>query len=461
MPAAQLESSPWMPAQSPPTEVITRAEGIEHLVVQRAQLRVAKGPDRGRTAPICGRSVTVGTDAECDLRLEDSSVSRLQFEVRATPRGYLLKDLGSTNGTFINKLRVGEVFLSAGTRILAGRDSIDFTILAERQEFPLSNHHRFGNLLGRSAAMRRCFALLEQAAASDATVLVEGESGTGKELAAESLHHESARREQPFVIVDCGTIPHNLIESELFGHEKGAFTGAVNTRVGACEAAHGGTLFLDEIGELDLSLQAKLLRFLEKREVRRVGQSDTRRVDVRIVAATNRRLESLVAEGGFREDLFFRLAVIRCELPSLRERPDDIPIIALELARRIRPAVDPLSWLSDRALQVFASYHWPGNVRELRNVLERLAALPDVSPAALLSPGGTAAAQGVTVAPDELSALTYHEAKQRVLDSFERHYVDALLDREHGVVARAAERAGVPRQTLFRLIRKHGLRGDE
>jgi transcriptional regulator with PAS, ATPase and Fis domain len=209
-----------------------------------------------------------------------------------------------------------------------------------------------------------------------------------------------------------------------------------------------------------MSLQPRLLRFLEKREVRRVGDSASRTVDVRVVAATNRRLENMVAEKCFREDLFFRLAVIRCRLPALRERRDDIPLLALELARQIRPHVDPASWLTEESLRLFESYHWPGNVREVRNVLERLAALPDIDPAELLAPAASES-RGPAPAAQALAGLTYHEAKQRVLDSFEKQYVEMVLAEEDRVVARAANRAGVPRQTLFRLIRKHGLRGDE
>ena len=314
-------------------------------------------------------------------------------------------------------------------------------------------------MLGKSAPMRRCFSLLEAAAGCDATVLLEGESGTGKEVAAESVHRLSARAAGPFVVVDCGAIAPNLIESELFGHEKGAFTGAAAAHAGAFERSDGGTLFLDEIGELDAALQPKLLRFLEKREVRRVGGTQAKKVDVRVVAATNRRLEQMAQEGGFREDLFYRLAVIRVELPPLRGRREDVPMLALELAARMRPGVDPASWLDARTLEVLSSYPWPGNVRELRNVLERLAALPDARPELLLDP-----AAGASVSADPLNALeglSYHDAKERILDAFERRYVADVLAKENGVVARAAQRACVPRQTFFRLIRKHGLKESE
>jgi transcriptional regulator with PAS, ATPase and Fis domain len=439
---------------SPPTEVIKHAAGVEHLVVQAAALEVTAGPDKGARVAFRAGTLSVGTDPECDLRLTDGAVSRRQLEIEATPGGFLLRDGGSTNGTFVGDLRVREAWLFPGAEVQVGRTRLRFKPGKERESLPLSPRERFGALLGRSPAMRRCFALFERAAASDSTVLLEGESGTGKEVAAESLHAESPRAAGPFVVVDCGAIPPNLMESELFGHEKGAFTGADRARPGAFERAHSGTLFLDEIGELGTELQPKLLRFLEKREVRRLGGADTRPVDVRVVAATNRRLDDLVAHGGFRQDLFYRLAVIRVELPPLRRRRDDVDLLALELARRLRPDVDPATWLDERALAVLRSHDWPGNVRELRNVIERLAALPELDPGAVLGPAG----EGAAAPGDEaLVHLPYHQAKDRLLDAFERRYVVALLEQEGGVVARAADRAGVPRQTFFRLIKKHGL----
>jgi DNA-binding NtrC family response regulator len=448
-----------------PTEIIRQSGEDEQLVIQEAELAVTAGPDRGRKAGLRQGTVVVGTDPCCDLVLSDPAVSRRQFEIQTTPDGFRLRDGGSTNGTFIDRLRVTEAVLPpGGARIQVGRTRMKFAPRDERRSFPLSRRRRFGALLGESPAMRLCFALLERAAETSSTVLLEGESGTGKEVAAESLHRLSPRTDGPFEVVDCGAIAPSLIESELFGHEKGAFTGATATARGALERADGGTLFLDEVGELALDLQPRLLRFLEKREIRRLGGRETREVDVRVVAATNRRLEDMVRDGRFREDLFFRLAVIRVQLPALRHRRDDVPVIALELARRLRPDVDPRAWLDPGTLEVFAGHDWPGNVRELRNVIERLAALPEIGARALLGVRDDVAAEerpgeGTADAGESLAELPYHEAKERVLGDFERRYVARLLELEQGVVARAAGRAGVPRQTLFRLIRKHGLSG--
>ncbi|MGC4121327.1 MAG: sigma 54-interacting transcriptional regulator [Myxococcales bacterium] len=370
------------------TEVVTLAPGDERLLVRSAKIEVIAGPDRGLSAALRAGALVVGSGAGSDLLLSDRSVSSRHLEIQAAGDGYLLRDLGSTNGTAIGDLKVQAATVAGPVEIALGRTRLRFTPGSEQESFPLSPRESFGSLLGKSPSMRRCFALLERAAQTDSSVLLEGESGTGKEVAAESVHQASPRAGGPFVVVDCGAIAPNLVESELFGHEKGAFTGAVGTRVGAFEQADGGTLFLDEIGELPLEMQPKLLRFLEKREVRRVGGSSARSVNVRVVAATLRRLEERVSEGAFRQDLFFRLAVLRVELPPLRRRREDVPLLALALARKLRKDVDPAAWLPEKTLQVLQSYDWPGNVRELRNVIERLAAVPELGPQALLGAGG-------------------------------------------------------------------------
>jgi DNA-binding NtrC family response regulator len=285
------------------------------------------------------------------------------------------------------------------------------------------------------------FDVLERAARAESTVLIQGESGTGKELAAQAIHAASPRAAGPFVVVDCSALAPSLAESELFGHERGAFTGAVAARTGAFEEASGGTVLLDEIGELPLELQPKLLRALQMRQVRRVGATAYRDIDVRVVASTHRNLARMADEGTFRDDLYYRLAVVVVTLPPLRQRTEDIPLLARELARQIRPN-EPVT-LDASIVAALAAYAWPGNVRELRNALERLLVLGE-------APEGLAPVSDV---------LAYHDARRRALDAFERSYCRELLETSGGVVARAAERAGLSRQMLHRLLRRHGVEG--
>jgi two-component system, NtrC family, response regulator GlrR len=434
------------------TQIYQRPDGQHVLVLQKSRLVVQRGPDRGSSFVIDRPHVVVGTDADCDLRLADAAVSRRQFEVRLTPGGHVLRDLESTNGTVVEGMRVVEAYLRRGARIEVGRTTLRFTPLHESVELLLSPRESFGDALGRSPAMRHVFAMLERVAPTDTTILLEGETGTGKEVLARAIHGQSPRAGGPFVVVDCGSIPAGLVESELFGHEKGAFTGAAEARAGAFEVAAGGTLLLDEVGELPPDMQPKLLRALESREVRRLGANRVVPVDLRVVAATHRDLSEDVRSGRFREDLFYRLAVVRVRLPALRERREDIALLAKEIAHKVRPDADPAAWLGDGVIAMLVGHDWPGNVRELRNVIDRLAAFPEAADLALDAAGGTRA--------PALANLAYHEAKARALDAFERAYLHALLAREAGVVSRAAERAGVPRQTFHRLIKKHGLRAE-
>jgi DNA-binding NtrC family response regulator len=296
--------------------------------------------------------------------------------------------------------------------------------------------------------MREVYAVLERATPTDTTILLEGETGTGKGLAAASVHKVSPRRDGPFVVVDCGAIPANLLESELFGHEKGAFTGADARRIGAFEDASGGTIFLDEIGELPLDLQPKLLRVLESRELRRVGGNRTIPVDVRVVAATNRDLRAEVNAGRFRSDLYFRLAVVKVRLPSVRERPEDIPGLVEEFLRAMAPPAEAAARLRGAEfLADLVRHPWPGNVRELRNHLERCLVFQDAG--RLPEPEHAAPAPG---------SSPYADARRRALDEWERSYLDGLLRRFPGKVAQAAAAAGLDRAYLYKLLRKHGLK---
>src|SRR5438270_488261 len=303
--------------------------------VRRFRLTVVEGPKAGLTWESSSDRCSVGFHPSNDLVVEDATVSRFHCEVRIADDGAHVKDLDSRNGTVVDGVRVSDAFLRAGSLVKLGRVGLRFEFSAESNRLPVSSGNAFGKLVGTSVAMRTAFALLERAAQSDVTVLLEGETGTGKGVAAEAIHRASTRASGPFLVVDCGAIPPNLLESELFGHEKGSFTGAVARRVGAFEEASGGTIFLDEIGELAQDLQPKLLRVLEAKEFRRVGGNGMNKTDVRVVAATNRDLRAEVNAGRFRSDLYFRLAVVKVTIPPLRERPDDIPITVDQILRAL------------------------------------------------------------------------------------------------------------------------------
>jgi two-component system response regulator GlrR len=391
---------------------------------------------------------SIGSHLLNDLVLDDPTVSGFHCEIRVDAEGAQIIDLRSRNGTIVDGVKIREAYLRGGSTLRLGRVVLRFEYAAEQNRLPVSTATRFGSLVGHSVAMRMTFALLERAAASDATILLEGETGTGKGRAAEALHRASARASRPFVVVDCSAIPGNLLESELFGHEKGSFTGADARRIGAFEEAAGGTIFLDEIGELPSDLQPKLLRVLENREIRRVGSNRFVATDVRVIAATNRDLREEVNAQRFRSDLYFRLAVVKIAMPCLRERAEDIPelvdevLASLSAAPAARTALKSPAFLADLARGA-----WPGNVRELRNHVERCLVLQDG--------GALPAAPRTQAAPEP-----YGQARAQSLAEFERRYLEHLLEHFGGRVADAARCAGVDRVYLYRLMRKHGLKAE-
>jgi DNA-binding NtrC family response regulator len=318
----------------------------------------------------------------------------------------------------------------------------------------------FHNIVGKSARMLEVYRLLEQAAGLDITVLLQGETGTGKELAARAVHYHSSRKARRFVPVNCGALPPDLVESEFFGHARGAFTGAAGAKAGLFEEAEGGTLFLDEVGELPFQTQVKLNRALQEREIRRVGGNDPVKVDVRVIAATHRELRAEASAGRFREDLFYRLHVFPVRLPPLRERLEDVPLLAAHfLEKHARAFRRDVTGLEPDALAALTAYAWPGNVRELENAVERAVAVArgpliarDDLPAELSAP--SAAPSGAA-----LAALPYREAVEQVRERFSREYLLALMREFKGNVTKAAERARVERETLHRLLKRHGIRG--
>jgi transcriptional regulator with PAS, ATPase and Fis domain len=435
-------------------------EDIHRVRLKGAVVDVTSGPDAGVSLPV-GTALLVGSGVGCDLRLRDPLVSRKHLELRAATSGVHLVDRGSLNGTHLGSARIYELLLTESADVRLGGTTLAIRLLAETVDLDLSTRTRFGDAIARSAPMRHVFDLLERAAKNDVTVLLEGDSGTGKEVLAHALHQESARREGPFVVVDCGAVQPNLLESELFGHERGAFTGAVAARAGAFEQANGGTIFLDEIGELPLEAQPKLLRALENRSFRRVGGTQTVQVDVRVVAATNRKLREAVRQREFREDLFYRLAVVHVTVPPLAERKEDIAVLAEAFLRRVTGQAD--AQVPPDLLRLLVAYDWPGNARELRNVIERFATFDRTDPH-LLFGGGPArerAAPGALDALDLASfeGLPYHEAKRQLIDAFHRAVLPRVVERAGGSVPRAAELLGIPKASLYRMLQE--LRDDD
>jgi DNA-binding NtrC family response regulator len=445
------------------TQLLTDdASGL--LLERRFRVRVAAGPDQGKDHMLDEGTTMVGTHADNDLVLSDATVSRYHLEIRVRRDGIEVRDLDTTNGTKHGGARIGSVVLTGAARLRLGKhteldvEPVDSNI--ELGEWP---GDRFGDVLGSTPPMKRLFALLGRAAPTDATILLQGETGTGKEAIAEAVHHVSRRAKGPFVVVDCGSIPHELIASELFGHAKGSFTGAAADKQGLIEAANAGTLFLDEIGELALDLQPQLLRVLDRRQVRRVGETQSVDVDIRVIAATHRDLRAMVKAGQFREDLYYRLAVVATYVPPLRERTADIPALATWFAEKMGRG----SFAQSPALLDQLQRHdWPGNVRELRNVVERALSLGDAALADLgegQRPLGPETSDDATPRrqsnPDVLD-LPFKEAKSQLIESFERDYLTALLARHHGNISRAAAEAGIDRNYIHRLVKKYGLEVD-
>jgi DNA-binding NtrC family response regulator len=393
--------------------------------------------------------VTIGTLPENSLVLTDTTVSRQHAVVEETATGYLLRDLDSTNGTFLNGVRVREGYLAAGSLIRLGQTEMTFSPLEERLENLRSSADHFGALIGSSQPMQEVYGILERIAPTDVTVLLDGETGTGKELAARAIHSHSRRTSGPFVVFDCGAVAPNLIESELFGHEKGAFTDAVKARQGAFELADNGTIFLDEIGELSLDLQPKLLRALDQRQTKRVGADKPVSINVRVVSATNKDLEKEVKTGRFREDLYYRLSVVRVSMPPLRKRKEDIETIAGHLLAEISSEIGrKITGLSPEAAAALAAYSWPGNVRELKNVLGRAAALSDSE---RIAPKDLFLSQGKkTTTLDGLSGKT--------LEEIEKAAIHATLKSASGNKTEAARVLGIAYSTLYEKMKKYGMK---
>lgn len=416
---------------------------------------------RGSHSRLISGRVVIGSADECDIVVESNEASRIHAALEVHDAGVWVRDLGSSNGTWVNGVLVREALVPDGGTLHIG--TVDLTLFYAQNDYEIElwPFERFGPLWGRSNLMRALFARLARLAESDSTVLIHGETGTGKELVAKAIHEHSARSNKPYVVVDCGALAESLLEDELFGHAKGAFTGAATARPGAIESAEGGTVFLDEIGELPLSMQPKLLRAIESKMVRRLGESHHRKVNVRFLAATHRDLGEMVNKGTFREDLFFRLSVLPVTVPPLRERMDDIPL----LVERLLPGSSSQT-VSPELLRELSRKRWPGNVRELRNFVERAMALgarealemgdprratPSLPAAATPAPGAREVFPPVSV--EEL----FKVVRDRWLEHLEREYIRLMVERHKRDTVAIAQASGLDRSYVYRLIRKHEL----
>jgi DNA-binding NtrC family response regulator len=413
---------------------------------------VARTPE-GKEVTIDVDPIVVGRDEGASIVLADPEVSALHCELRAVNEGVRVRDLGSTNGTFAGALRVHEVVITAPTTLTLGRSTLTIEPTAKHR-VDVGFADRFGPLVGSSPRMRRVFSVLEKVARTPLSVLILGETGTGKELVAKAIHETSDRAKEPFVVVDCGSIPPTLAESILFGHEKGSFTGATERRKGALAEAHGGTLFFDELGELPIELQPKLLRALAERQVKRVGGSTFEPIDVRILAATRRDLGAEMNAGRFRSDLFFRIAQVRVELPPLRDRLSDLPQLVETICASVdRAAHAPtvLAWIDKR----MASHDWPGNVRELVNVASVAATLADTPDA--IDDVLTLTRAEPEAGPQRPSATAFSDAKRGAIASFERDYFTGLSKATKGNVSEMARQSGMERHHVRAYLRKYGI----
>ena len=452
--------------------------------------------------------VTVGSLDENNLVIHGDTVAPHHAQIVQEDDAYIIRDLDSATGTYVNQVRIREAYLSPGCQLRFGDEAFIFQPLDEDVAVVPSSEEKFGDIIGGNVKMREIYGILEKIAPTNTTVLIEGETGTGKEVIAHTLHKMSLRAKKPFVVFDCGAVPESLIESELFGHEKGSFTGAIMTRQGLFELAQGGTIFLDELGELNLELQPKLLRVLENREVRRVGAAKAMPVDVRVVAATNRKLEDEVQNNRFRQDLFYRLSVVRIFLPPLRDRIDDLPLLVKHFLKnssfnRDRNSNLKLRSISSLALRAMQSYKWPGNVRELLNVVERACSLadgdcieigdlpeyiakcvdyePPVQPApAPVQPPVSAsgninnavgnsnipAASAPSIPSPAMAALTeksFKDAKEEWLAGFEGDYIKAVLERTNYNISQASRESDIDRKYFRKLMKKYNIskRGED
>ncbi len=409
--------------------------------------------------------VIIGRNTQCQVVLDDAKISAVHAEFVATEHGVRVRDLGSRNGIFAGGVRITEVFLLAACKLRLGETEISFEP-ARPEKIVVPSISAFGPLVAQSAGMRAIFEKISKVAPTDLTVLITGETGTGKEVVAQAIHLASPRAKKPFVVVDCGSIPQSLAEATLFGHERGAFTGAIDKRISPFLEADGGTIFLDELGELPIEVQPKLLRAVAERRIKSVGGSSYREVDVRVLAATRRDLVRAVNSGNFRSDLYFRVAQVRVELPALRHRLEDIPVL---VRRMLKDAGDEGSFdrVSNTTLERLMRHDWPGNVRELKNAVAVAFALSseteELDIAAHLGaltemhePHFTPHTPANEMSPS-FRGKSFQEAKHDVLARFEREYFASLYEEAKGNISEIARRSGMERAHVRTYLKRHGI----
>jgi len=423
------------------------------IPVRTLRVEVLSGPDAGKSLETEEEVLTIGSAPGNALRLQDQTVSRFHLELSGGESGISVSDLGSSNGTESSSVRIERGVVPSGAELRLGNTRLRVHD-GDASVVELHSGDELGELKGQTELMRRLMAQVTTAARSNVPVLVIGESGTGKELVARALHQSSPRTAQPFVTLDCGALAPNLVASELFGHERGAFTGAERQHIGAFERANGGTLFLDEVGELPAELQPQLLGALERKRIRRVGGRTDIDIDLRVVCATNRDLRAEVNAGVFRLDLYYRIAVVVLRVPALRERAADIPLLVAHFLRECGHDGPSQALVSEPLLDALQQHRWPGNVRELRNWVEATVAMGESPPLSIHDDSGVAAVSDDTT----LYSLSYKDARRSVLEAFELRYVTRLLATTNGNVAAAARQAQMDRTYLIKLVQRHGLR---
>lgn len=457
--------------------------GLEpRLFLPRIQVEVLEGPDQGRSVTVDKGRLSVGKSKENDLVLSDPTVSGIHLIVERTtadipllahlgarttatgkPGIYTLTDQGSTNGTWVSGVRIREVYLSPDLDVKAGNTRLRFTTEEESLSVEPTAENELEGMIGATSEMRHMFGMIKRVAQTNNAVLLLGETGTGKEGLARAIHNQSPRKHKPFVVIDCAALAPNLVEAELFGFKKGAFTGANADRRGLFEEADGGTVFLDEIGDFPKSQQPLLLRALESSTIRPVGGNQYKQIDIRVVAATHRNLREEIEANTFRADLYYRLATIEIEVPPLRDRREDIPLLLQRFADEFRAenAGFTVQDASPEVMALLKGYRWPGNVRELRNVVQGAASKrlhgmiqPDDLPSWIRKAAPTPTPTHDPSGP----LLEYSEERRKILDAFEQTYFSRLLEEHDYNISQAARTANVTRKVVHNAINKHNLK---